>query len=464
MADTGIVCIREELLANGIPLEVVVPDPNIRHLIENAENIMPNGDRHTLKFPVRFLRTFMHHAVLHSEIRDFPEVAARNFPYYLSTTGIGRFLISNALTVEILAFSYARKLNKLLNNLFETHVASVDAHTLIFFMAPKQVYLDEPGAELGNLLHQGTIAAIPVLAGGSPGKVRRLEYKRNKHGEALCTAFQLSFQGISPWRRLLNALNLIKSYHQRRKFHYLAKTSSFTPLERHLLGKLDESQKILSHLQHDINNELSLVYTNLDILKTCDESLSGPEKKGVAEDAFQGARRMDRMLDSYVETLELYTRLQGRTHPVPQKSTAQILYQLAQDSRYASVSFDMLQKCKVRMADDRVRQVMVNLLNNAVRAAGSNDNPRVQVKERVSGGGKMYKLTVRDNGNGIPVHRQERIWQTYVSYAEGGTGIGLDVVRSNVEEVGGYAVLKKSEPGKGAVFEIGIPLFNVSKI
>ncbi|MBV8296436.1 MAG: hypothetical protein JO085_06340, partial [Acidimicrobiia bacterium] len=109
-------------------------------------------------------------------------------------------------------------------------------------------------------------------------------------------------------------------------------------------------------------------------------------------------------------------------------------------------------------ADERkVRQVVVNLLSNAMKFTP--DGGRVGIRTRRFGAG--VELTVSDTGPGIRPEDQDRIFEPY-EQANGngggahGTGLGLPVSRRLVVLHGG-SIAVDSEPGKGASFSVRLP-------
>jgi signal transduction histidine kinase len=107
---------------------------------------------------------------------------------------------------------------------------------------------------------------------------------------------------------------------------------------------------------------------------------------------------------------------------------------------------------------DRLAQVYVNLIDNALRHTPSGGSVAVSV----SGGDGTASLVVRDNGVGIPFndlpHVFERFYVVDRSRAREstGTGLGLSIVKQIVEAHGG-TVLAESELGRGATFRCVFP-------
>jgi len=112
----------------------------------------------------------------------------------------------------------------------------------------------------------------------------------------------------------------------------------------------------------------------------------------------------------------------------------------------------------------KLRQVLINLLGNAVKftetgdvwlRAGSQpvaDNP----------GMVLLRLEVQDTGPGIPQDKLAEVFDTFVQldntpYTKGGTGLGLAISKTLVEMMDGKITVE-SEPGVGALFTVSIPL------
>jgi signal transduction histidine kinase len=114
----------------------------------------------------------------------------------------------------------------------------------------------------------------------------------------------------------------------------------------------------------------------------------------------------------------------------------------------------------VVMADfDRVRQVLANLLTNAVRYGQS----RILVTIHRRGDAAWF--AVHDDGRGVPAKHQNEIWARFERGAHKfdatvpGSGIGLSVARDLVTAHGGTIGYRTSDLLGGACFEFSIPLY-----
>lgn len=114
----------------------------------------------------------------------------------------------------------------------------------------------------------------------------------------------------------------------------------------------------------------------------------------------------------------------------------------------------------VAAQEDRIRQVLVNLLDNAEKYTPKEGKITISARKDEN----RIEVRVADSGPGIPPPEQERIFERFYridkarSRAIGGTGLGLSIVRRIVEGYGGK-VWVESEEGRGATFVFTLPTF-----
>jgi two-component system phosphate regulon sensor histidine kinase PhoR len=105
-----------------------------------------------------------------------------------------------------------------------------------------------------------------------------------------------------------------------------------------------------------------------------------------------------------------------------------------------------------------VEQILTNLLDNAAKYT----NPGGRIEVRVEGHGDEVRVTVRDDGIGIPKHDLPRIFERFSrvdkarSRVLGGTGLGLAIVKHLVQALGGE-IFVTSELGRGTTFRFELP-------
>ncbi len=109
---------------------------------------------------------------------------------------------------------------------------------------------------------------------------------------------------------------------------------------------------------------------------------------------------------------------------------------------------------------DRLLEVMVNLLSNALKFMGAQQAPRVEVGARLDGAnGKGWVLFVRDNGIGIEPAYHHKVFGLFerLDLEQEGTGVGLALVKRIVEVHGGRVWIESQGLGRGSTFCFTLP-------
>jgi nitrogen fixation/metabolism regulation signal transduction histidine kinase len=113
----------------------------------------------------------------------------------------------------------------------------------------------------------------------------------------------------------------------------------------------------------------------------------------------------------------------------------------------------------------RVRQVVNNLVTNALEALESTRPGRIELATELAefDGHPAAVLTVSDNGPGFQPELLGRIFDPYVTSKTRGTGLGLAIVKKIVEEHGGR-IEADNRPGGGARVRVMLPLKDRSRV
>jgi two-component system sensor kinase len=111
----------------------------------------------------------------------------------------------------------------------------------------------------------------------------------------------------------------------------------------------------------------------------------------------------------------------------------------------------------------RLRQVLLNLLGNAIKFTSSGEIQVRAVLATAEDGTTRVRLSVKDTGIGIPAERQKRIFEAFdqgeasVTRRFGGTGLGLAISSQLIALIGGR-IQVDSEEGQGSEFTVELPL------
>lgn len=120
---------------------------------------------------------------------------------------------------------------------------------------------------------------------------------------------------------------------------------------------------------------------------------------------------------------------------------------------------------KIEADPTRIEQVVLNLLDNAIRFSPQGGDIRV----RIEGDSTVLKVSIEDQGLGIPYLAQERIFEKFFrahfgsSVDYGGMGIGLNLCREIVRKHGGEMSFQ-SAPGYGSTFTFTLPVSEPARI
>jgi two-component system phosphate regulon sensor histidine kinase PhoR len=221
-------------------------------------------------------------------------------------------------------------------------------------------------------------------------------------------------------------------------------------------------QEFVANVSHELRTPLSLIKSATETL------LEGAKDDAAALSRFlqiidKHANRLALLIDDLLLLSTLDSGgLRLNRQPVPFRTTVDdAIDDLLTRAHARDVTLvNAVPGSLVALADnDRMRQVISNLLDNAIkygRAGG-----KATVEGRVLPNGRI-EIMVVDDGPGIPNESQERIFERFYrvdkarSREQGGTGLGLAIVKHVVQAHGGDVRLE-SEPGSGAAFIVTLP-------
>jgi signal transduction histidine kinase len=114
----------------------------------------------------------------------------------------------------------------------------------------------------------------------------------------------------------------------------------------------------------------------------------------------------------------------------------------------------------VQVDEDKIRQVLTNLLSNALKFTPTQGKIRIAAKNQ----SEFMRISVQDSGVGVPEDQKEAIFERFrqvkqpnaVVTGQKGTGLGLAIAKGIVEAHGGR-IWVESELGKGTVFHFTLP-------
>lgn len=105
----------------------------------------------------------------------------------------------------------------------------------------------------------------------------------------------------------------------------------------------------------------------------------------------------------------------------------------------------------------QMNRVFMNLIDNAVMATADVTHPKIGIMTEYIAEHRIVKITIADNGVGIPVRDRVKVFEPYFSTKEKGTGLGLSIVKSIIEDHSGVIRALPNEP-TGTKMYIELPV------
>ena len=220
------------------------------------------------------------------------------------------------------------------------------------------------------------------------------------------------------------------------------------------LRKTDKLRKeLLANVSHDLRTPLTMIGGYGEMMR----DIPGENNSENIQIIIDETKRLTKLVN---DALDLSKLQSGNFNFLPvvfciTDEASDIVTQFEKLSAgKTDISFENDGDVYVNADEVLVSEAIYNLVNNAVIHGG--ENVSIIVRQKTEGG--KVKISVIDNGRGIPPEMLDGIWERYQKGMGGGAGLGLAIVNTGIKMCGGTCGVQ-SELGKGTEVWIELPIF-----
>ncbi|MDX6631221.1 MAG: hypothetical protein QOH00_3467, partial [Gaiellales bacterium] len=325
----------------------------------------------------------------------------------VATDADGRILLWNAAAEQITQIPERRALNRVLAELLSSELGDADGAAQAVLAGAGAIATEVRLSRAGQELWLSVTAADMSGGDGRPGRV-------------------LAMRDISEVR----ALEQLKS-------------------------------DFVATVSHELRTPLTSIYGFAETLLREDASFGEEDRASFVRYIASESERLNRLVESLLSAARLETGAVGlQLSPVDVAAVARDVASWAgARSEHHKLALVLPPGGALAEADaDRVRQVLINLIDNAIKYSPDGGTVTVRVRKRR----RVVELRVSDQGIGISERDQRNLFQKFfrvdaaMSRGIRGIGLGLYLVRGFVTAMGGR-IWVESEHGKGSTFVVELP-------
>jgi len=325
-------------------------------------------------------------------------------------------------------------------------------------LLPEEVVLEEHRTRLlAWLERQPPWSDLPVLILSRVGA----------NSAAVAQAIQL-FGNVTVLERPIRVAALVSTVRtalraRRRQYQLRDQLDQIAHSERELHEADRRKDEFLAILAHELRNPLAPIRNSLHILR-----LTGSQDANAEHLAAVMERQINHLVRLVDDLMEVSRITRGKIELRKELIELAAVVRSAVETSRPSIDASRHRLTVVippepfTLDGDPVRlaQVFSNLLNNAAKYTPEGGEIRLTVKRL----GSEVLIAVRDNGMGIPLEMQPRVFDLFTQVersaarAQGGLGIGLTLVRRLVEMHGGSVAVRSKGEGQGTEFLVRLPL------
>lgn len=391
------------------------------------------------------------------------ELMARNFAYELSVVALADE--ENLFRVVGIGGSAAEIVQRGLKDLDAaarggiTHRVFVTGESmLVNDVTLDPVYLPIPGWEAGSEM------CVALREGGRTLGIIDVESRQKNNFSSNDLLVLESLAGIlanviahaGQYQKLQSTVHQLQAAREELQERITAQRVAETRLIQ--AAKLAAVGEMAAGIAHELNNPLTTIagFAELVLNDLPQDDPTRPDLELVLREAHRARSVIRRLLDFSRQTESVRVRadlneivsdvLALMNHLL---HTSGVEVQVRLGERLPWVSVDR----------NQIKQVLLNLLHNALHAMPTGGRLTVETQRRQREGGDWLVIRIHDTGVGIPAENMSRIFEPFFTTRsrQGGTGLGLSVSYGIVTDHGGFIDVESRE-GEGSTFSVWLPI------
>ena len=232
-----------------------------------------------------------------------------------------------------------------------------------------------------------------------------------------------------------------------------------------LQNAAEAKNRFLANMSHELRTPLNGIIGFAELLADGRPGPVNPKQKEYLEDVLNSGRHLLHLINDILDLAKVEAG-RMRLHPesfslrAAMDEVCAVTKMIAQNKRIPVQMSVAAELGDVRLDSQRFKQVLYNLLSNALKF--TDDGGSVEILATSCGGGR-FQISVKDSGIGIAAEDLKKLFREFGQLESGtsrrfeGTGLGLALTR-RLAELHGGEISAQSEPGKGSVFTVTLPV------
>ena len=223
---------------------------------------------------------------------------------------------------------------------------------------------------------------------------------------------------------------------------------------------------LLRSISHDLRTPLTSISGNADTLLHCYDALDEPTRQQIFTDIYDDSQWLTGLVENLLSATKITdgsVKLQ-LSDQVLEDVVSEALRHIDRRAEEHHITVDCGEvPLLVRVDAGLIMQVVINLVNNAVKYTPAGSNIRITAVQRE----KLAEVCVSDDGPGIPDERKERVFEMFftggnpIGDSRRSLGLGLTLCQAIIQAHHGEMTLKDNFP-HGCVFSFTLPLSEVN--